>query len=265
VRLTGNFGRAGRTWLIGLGALALLAGAVTVGPLVYQVDPNVIVGSALERPRWGRPLGTDHLGRDVLARLLWGGRVTMGVGLGGTSLGAMLGMAVGIGAGTVRRIERVAMGVADVLLAFPRLLVALILVGILGVSAWNGVVAVAAGAIPWFARSVRNLTRREMEAGYVEAALAIGADLQWVVRRHVLPAVMPQAGAIVATAVAVGMYTASSLGFLGLLVKPPTPEWGGLVASARVYLMEAWWLLAAPAAALTLCILAASLAAGWRQ
>jgi ABC-type dipeptide/oligopeptide/nickel transport system permease subunit len=206
------------------------------------------------------PLGTDHLGRDILARLLSGGRLSLfmgvlavGIGLGiGVPLGAVSGFQGGLTDLVIQRL-------ADVLLSFPGFLLALSLVSILGIGVQNVILAVGISAIPAFIRLVRGSVLSIREQAFVEAARALGQRSWLIILRHVLPNAM--APIIVQATLNLGtaILLAAGMGFLGLGVQPPTPEWGTMLGEGRQYIFRAPLLTLFPGLAIFLAVLAFNL------
>jgi peptide/nickel transport system permease protein len=226
--------------LAGLGILLTLGLACAVGPLLSGQDPTAQnLSEALLPPSAQHPLGTDGLGRDELVRLLYGGRYSMLLGVIAAAIGIGIGLPIGALSGFYGgRVDLIVQAVNDVLLSFPGILLALSLVAGLGVGLQNVIIAVAISSIPGFVRLARAsaLSIRELE--YTRAAIAIGQTRPRIVLRHVIPnslaPVIVQASLQVGTAILV----AAGLGFLGLGVQPPTPEWGSMLGDSRNYIFR---------------------------
>jgi peptide/nickel transport system permease protein len=244
-----------------MGFLILLVLMAILAPLLPLEDPAAQEWrERLAPPSAGHPLGTDEFGRDLLARVVFGGRVSLLAGIIPVLFGGTVGTAIGLIAGFLgRRTDLVAMRVMDILLAFPTLFLALAIVGTLGPGLINAMLAVAVVNIPNYARLVRGqvLTIRERE--YVTAAHAIGATRGWIMLRHLLPNVM--APLLVQSTLSVGfaVLATASLSFLGLGTQPPTADWGRMLATARQYLPDAWWLAVFPGAMIMLSVLSVNL------
>jgi peptide/nickel transport system permease protein len=253
--------RRNRPAVAGLVLLVLLVLIALTAPVLPLADPaEQGWRERLQPPSAEHPLGTDEFGRDLLARVVFGGRVSLMAGIMPVMLGGAVGTAIGLIAGFLgRRTDLVMMRVMDVLLAFPTLFLALAIVGALGSGLINAMLAVAVVNIPNYARLVRGqvLTIRERE--YVTAARATGATGPWIMIRHLLPNVM--APLLVQSTLSVGfaILATASLSFLGLGTQPPTADWGRMLATARQYLPEAWWLAVFPGAMIMLSVLSVNL------
>jgi ABC-type dipeptide/oligopeptide/nickel transport system permease subunit len=250
--------RAAMTGLITLGCMLAL---VFTAPVWETHDPERQQLSQVLRPiSTTHPLGTDHLGRDILARLLYGGRLSLLIGF----LAVGIGLAVGVPLGAISGFQGgftdlVIQRLADVLFSFPGFLLALSLVSILGVGLQNVVISVGISAIPSFIRLVRSSVLSIREQVFVEAARALGQRSGIIIVRHVLPnAVAPiivQATLNLGTSILV----AAGLGFLGLGVQPPTAEWGTMLGEGRQYIFRAPLLTLFPGLAIFLAVLAFNL------
>jgi len=220
--------------------LLLLVLAGVFAPLLTPYDPTrQELVQVLQHPSLAHPLGTDQLGRDLLARILYGGRLTLFIGAFAVAVGIVVGVPLGVISGFYRgTIDMVIQRVMDLMLAFTSFLLALTLVSLLGVGLTNVIVAVGISTIPRFARLVRSSVLTIREISYVEASRALGAADRRVLWRHVLPnAVAP---VIVQATLSMGatILTAAGLGFLGLGVQPPTPEWGAMLGQGRNYIFS---------------------------
>jgi len=220
--------------------LLLLVLAGVFAPLLTPYDPTrQELVQVLQHPSLAHPLGTDQLGRDLLARILYGGRLTLFIGAFAVAVGIVVGVPLGVISGFYRgTVDMVIQRVMDLMLAFTSFLLALTLVSLLGVGLTNVIVAVGISTIPRFARLVRSSVLTIREISYVEASRALGAADRRVLWRHVLPnAVAP---VIVQATLSMGatILTAAGLGFLGLGVQPPTPEWGAMLGQGRNYIFS---------------------------
>jgi ABC-type dipeptide/oligopeptide/nickel transport system permease subunit len=242
--------------------VALVIGAVAA-PLLSSHDPTAIdLGAQLARPSATHWLGTDIQGRDILARLLYGARISLAVGVGAQAIALLVGGALGLVSGFYGRwVDEMVMRVADVTLAFPTLLLLIAMVAAFQPSLT--VVTVTIGIVGWagVARLVRGqvLVVRGLE--YVQAARALGGSDVRIVLRHVLPAVAAPLVIVGTLGIAAAIMAESSLSFLGLGVQPPTPSWGGMIADARdlSQLRRAPWTSVAPGVTIGGAVLAFNL------
>jgi peptide/nickel transport system permease protein len=205
------------------------------------------------------PLGTDHLGRDVLSRLAHGARASLTVAYAGLLLGAGLGVTLGLAAGFHGRLlDRALITVIDAYLSFPYILIAIVWAALVRTTVWALIAIVALRGWVEFARVVRAQVLSVRERDFVLAARALGASESRLVSRHVLPQV---GGAILVIAgFQFGrlILLESTLSFLGLGIQPPTPAWGAMLADARLYLTQAWWTVAFPGALISTVVVAAN-------
>jgi len=246
-----------RPAIVGLAMLTAVAVSAALAPWIAPYDPNAQAwDQALRGPSTAHWLGTDEFGRDVLARVIYGGRISLVVGILAVTIAAGLGVPLGLVSGFVgARVDVVVMRIMDVLLAFPAILLALAIVGTLGPGVRNAIIAVGIVAIPAFARVVRGATLVVRAQEYVDAARALGVSVPRIIARHVFPnAVAP---VIVQATLGVGTAILSSAGlsFLGLGAQPPTPDWGGMLASGREYMLQAWWVATFPGLAIMVTVL----------
>jgi peptide/nickel transport system permease protein len=211
----------------------------------------------LDPPSGRHPLGTDQLGRDVLARVLGGIRWTVGLGLAAVLVGLVLGVAVGLATGWLEGtrawiVATLVQSVVDLVVGLPALLVGLLVAAVLGPGLTPAVLAIVLMGWAPFARLTHRLTVAARTEEWVLAARSLGAGPAWILRVHVLPAIaFPLREAFTARFVG-AMLTLAGLSFLGLGVQPPTPEWGAMLAEGRTYAFVAPWLVLAPAAAVVL-------------
>lgn len=242
--------RAGRLWLVAAVLAALLAG------LLSRHSPTEVVGPPLAEPSPQLPLGADPLGRDFLVRVLYGARASLGLTGLSIVLTVGLGSLFGYTAAAIGGpLERSLMWLANVLLAMPGLLLAMLLVATLGPSLAAVVLAVGIGGVPGFARLVRSLTVQLLGQSYVVAARAAGGGAVWIGVRHILPNALPQLAAFAGTYLAWAFIGATTLTFLGLAGDPSLPEWGSMLNASRSFLNRAPRLAIVPAACISLTIL----------
>ena len=231
-------------------------------PIIAPYDPTTtdLVQTFLPIGSPGHLLGTDLYGRDVLSRVIWGARPSLGVGFVATcialGIGGTLGIMIGFYGGWF---DSLMMRVVDVMLAFPYLLLAIVIVGALGPGLFNAILAVATTAIPFYVRLIRGMVLTFKEEQFVEAAQAVGARSSYIMRTAILPSVMPYV--IVAFSINIGylILAAASLSFLGLGAQPPSPEWGSMLAENRNYLTLAPHTVITPGVAIFLVIIGMNL------
>lgn len=246
--------------LAGLGVLLIAAIAGVFGPWLAPYDPLAVdLASNYGPSSAAHPLGTDHLGRDTLSRLIAGARASLGVALAATSTGLVAGGAIGLMAAWRRGLlERVLLQFVDVLLALPELLLALLAITILGRGTVSTVAAVAVYAVPSFARIVRAAAQPLVQGEFVMAARALGASDYRVLVHHVLPGCWSPILAHTAVMLGSAILLASGLSFLGLGVPPPAAEWGAMLSRGRELLRTAPLGAVAPGVAITLTVLSFS-------
>lgn len=241
--------------LLVFGVLALLA------PAISPYDPSLASFTDLRSaPSPQHYFGTDDLGRDNLARVLYGARVSLSAGLVSVALAMTFGTFFGLIAGFFRGwLDEVIMRVVDAMLALPFLVLAITLAAILGPSLQNTMLAIAIVTAPAFARVARGEVLAQREREYVQAAHALGASNARTVFRHLLPNISGPLIVQTSLAIANAVLAESSLSFLGLGVQPPTPSWGSMLNTARGYLSDAPWLAIFPGLAIFLTVLAFNL------
>jgi ABC-type dipeptide/oligopeptide/nickel transport system permease subunit len=245
----------------------LAVGAVIVGaavacavlaPLLAPADPYAqAVGDRLIPPVWARdgswthPLGTDPLGRDLLARIIYGARVSIGAGAAAVAVSMVLGVVMGLLAGYFRGpVDTAISNLVDTMLAFPFLLLALAAVAALGPGFGNMIVVLGVTGWPIYTRVVRAETLKYREREFVVAARALGVGSLRIIRAHVLPNLVNTIIVMASLEVARMIILESFLSFLGLGIQPPTPSWGSMLGEGRVYMLTHWWLAAFPGAAI---------------
>jgi peptide/nickel transport system permease protein len=257
--------------LAGLLVLGVVAASAVLAPLVAPTDPTAQeITSRLKPPGWSSPegqlsaLGTDHLGRDILSRLIFGARISLVIGLSAVAIAGTLGTLIGLVAGyRGGRVDDLCMRLTDTMLAMPFILLALAVIAVLGPSLRN--IIIVLGITSWvsYARVVRAevLTLRTRE--FVAAAQVLGGGGGRIVFRHLLPNVLTPVIVIATLEVARMIILESALSFLGLGIPPPTPTWGGMLADGRAYLSTAWWLATFPGLCIMLTVLGINLLGDW--
>jgi len=245
--------------------LALIGTLITIivvltaifAPLIAPYDPlQLNIPDRLQPPGNAHLMGTDHLGRDIFSRVVFGAQISLQVGVVAVALGTVVGLLAGAAAGYIGgRLDTVIMGVMDAIYAFPAILLALVLVAVFGTSLTTVMTAIAIVRIPIFARTVRASILAEREKEYVEAARCIGQNSVWILVRHILPNTLAPLIVVTTTYFATAIVVEASLSFLGLGVPPPAASWGVMLNDGRKY-MEAYpHVVIFPGAAISLTVL----------
>jgi peptide/nickel transport system permease protein len=257
-----------RTALFGLVVVAIVVVTAVGAPWLSPFDPieQDIGDRRLKPPLWRddagqlHVLGTDHLGRDLFARVIHGAQPALLVGVAAVAISGLLGMGIGLVAGYFGgRVDDVLMRLADIQLAFPFILLAIAVIGIVGPSLLTIIVVIGVSSWVIYARIVRGAVLSLREREFVQAALALGSRDGRVVLRHILPNVLTPWLVVATLDMARVIVIESALSFLGLGVQPPTPTWGGMLADGRVYISTAWWLATFPGLAILVTVLGINL------
>ena len=271
--------RAGEAWRLasallshplaatGLVLLLLLLLAALAAPLLAPYPPALqALAQRLEPPGAAHWLGTDEFGRDILSRLLYGARITLGIVALVTAIAAPLGLVIGCMAGYLGGIADAAlMRLTDIFLALPRLILALAFVAALGAGIENAILAIAIVAWPPYARIARAETLALRHADFIAAARLAGASSARIVLRHIAPLCLASVIVRVSLDMAGVILIAAGLGFLGLGAQPPSPEWGTMIAAGRGFMLDQWWVAAMPGLALAAVSLAVHLRGDGRR
>jgi len=258
-----RLGLRGGRFGLALGIVLLMA-FVLLGfaPLFLDIPPpeKMDLLSRLAPPSAAHPLGADHLGRDVLARLIGAVPISLGAALAAMAAILAISLPWGIAAGLAGgKVDMAMMRLADIIMAFPTLVLALAVIGFMGASLEASIVGVAAAWWPSNARLVRALVLSASQRDFVRAARLGGASRLRAVWRHILPQVLPPLAVIISLETASVLLALSSLSFLGIGAQPPTPEWGAMLNEARPFFTQAPHMLLAPGLAVTLAVLAFNL------
>jgi ABC-type dipeptide/oligopeptide/nickel transport system permease subunit len=251
--------RGNRAAVGSLAVLFLLVFAALFAPWLAPHSPLEVDSEALKLVplesslHW---LGTDDVGRDQLSRLVFGARLSLGIGFLAVIISLLVGLPFGLIAGFYGgRLDQLIMRLTDIFMSIPNILFAIVVVAITGPSLSNTVIAVSVVAIPQLVRVVRGVAMAEREKLYVQAARGYGLRRSRILLRHILPNCMAPIIVQATLGFSDAILNAAALGFLGLGAQPPTPEWGAMLADARPYIDSAWWLVTLPGA----CILVTSL------
>jgi ABC-type dipeptide/oligopeptide/nickel transport system permease subunit len=241
---------------IGGGIATLLLLSALLAPVLAQHPPDLVVGEMrLQSPSTAHPFGTDALGRDMFSRVLFGARIAVRMATLGVSIAAVIGVALGLLAGYRGAwLDQLLSRLMEVWLAFPSLLLAIIIVARLGPSLRNAIVALGIVGVPSFYRLTRGCTLSERQAVYVEAARAVGASDRRILLRHILPNIAPSLVVLATMRLGVLVLAGGGLSFIGLGAQPPQPEWGALLAAGRDYMDTAPWLAIYPGLCITFTV-----------
>ena len=248
--------------MVGLVIATVAVLAALLAPWLASRDPTATdFQNRFASPSRSHPMGTDNLGRDEFSRILHGARLSLGMAVAGTVGISVVGITLGLVAGMYGRlVETLIMRVADVFLALPTLILALVVVGLLGQGLRNLIITIVLVQWPGYARIVRGMTLKVRERDFVEAARAAGASRLRIVLRHVAPNLVGPVVVLSTLDMGRVLLAVSGLSFLGFGISPPTPEWGAMLADAKIFLDRAPQLLAWPGMSITTMVLAFNLA-----
>ena len=259
--------RENRGAVIGLYVFTFLVILAILASVIAPYDPTAQNRAATLVPpfwadggSWAYPLGTDPLGRDILSRLLYGARFSFFVGLAVVILASTGGILVGLIAGFAPKwLDTIIMRIMDIILSFPSLLLALVLVAILGPSLMNAMIAIAIAYQPHYVRLTRAAVLTERSKDYVISARVAGAGRARLMFITVLPNCLAPIIVQAALSFSNAILDVAALGFLGMGAQPPTPEWGTMLAEAREFILRAWWVVTFPGLAILITVLAINL------
>jgi ABC-type dipeptide/oligopeptide/nickel transport system permease subunit len=256
-RFVGHRGAA--AGLVVIVAVVVLA---VVGPIVWPFDPYLSNAADQLAPPGsdGHPMGADHLGRDVAARMLHGAALSLRVGLLAVAMAVSIGVLLGLPAGYFGgATDMLVMRLIDVVLAFPSILLALSIVSILGASLTNAMIAVGISVVPLYVRVVRASTLSTRDLLFIDAARVMGVGDLDIMARHIFPNILSPLVVVATLGVATAIIIGASLSFLGLGAQPPLPEWGAMLSEGRGFLQTAWWMSVFPGLAIMGTVLAINL------
>jgi len=248
--------------VIGIAILLLFTFLAVAAPLLTPYDPaKQALESAFQRPSAAHPLGTDNLGRDILARIMYGGRYTLMIGILAVSLATVVGVPLGLVSGYFGGwVDMVIQRVADIMLSFNPFLLALLLVAVLGVGLQSVIIAAGIGVVPQFIRLARGQALAVREEIYVQAADSFGASRASILWRHIARNSLTPIVVFATLNIGLTILVAAGLGFLGLGVQPPASEWGTMLGEGREYIFYAAYTSAFPGLAIFLVVLGFNLA-----
>lgn len=250
-----------RSLLVGSALLAVILFGVAFPSLFTNRSPVVMnIRERLQPPNLTYPFGTDQYGRDMLARVLYGGRTSLVMGVVPILIAAGVGATLGLIAGYYGRwLDALLMRIMDVWIALPIILLALAIVTALGPGLINIMIAIGVAWIPYYTRMVRSITLSLREYSFVEAARVLGLSDRRILMRHILPNTIAPLIVMSSMGVAGAILTGAALSFIGMGPQAPTPEWGLILADGRQFIRLAWWIGFFPGAAIALTVLGANL------
>lgn len=230
-------------------------------PLITDKDPNKTQPSqALKSPSLEHPMGTDGIGRDNFTRFLYGGQLSLRVGLVGITLGAVIGITLGMISGYFGGwLDSFISWFTDVLMSFPDILLALAIIAILGPGITNAMLAIGISFVPSFMRLTRGSVLSQREMTYVEASRALGSSNFRIMMKHILPNSMRTLLVLITLGIGSSILAGAALNFLGLGAEPPTAEWGAMLNAGMKFVRQAWWLTVFPGAGIFLAVLSINL------
>ena len=247
--------------LVGGVLIIIYVTSALFAPILFTGNPSAPnLMNSLESPSVDHPLGTDELGRSILGRIIYGSRISLLIAVGVVAVGIIIGIPLGLVSGYYRgKVDFIIQRATDTMLAFPGFLLALALVAVLGVGLKNTVISIGISMVPLYIRLVRGCVLSVREEVYVEAARAVGTRDVIILIRHILPNVMVPITVQTSLSMGTAILFAAGLGFLGIGVQPPTPEWGSMLGSARSYLFHAPHVATFPGIAIFLAVLSFNL------
>jgi len=250
-----------RMSLVGIIITIIVILTAIFAPILAPFDPlKISLAERLQPPSSAHWFGTDHLGRDILSRVIYGAQVSLEVSVVSVLLGSIVGLFAGAAAGYLgKQVDTIIMGIMDAIYAFPNILLALALVAAFGPGLITVMTAIAIVRIPIFARTVRSSVLAEREREYVEAARCIGQRDFWILVKHILPNTMAPMIVVTTTYFATAIVVEASLSFLGLGVPPPAASWGVMLNDGRKYMEALPYIVLYPGAAISLTVLGLNL------
>ncbi len=242
--------------LVGAGIVGVCLLTALFGRFVWSVDPNAPDADRLLGPSWAHPFGTDDLGRDTLARIIHGAQVSLQVGVVAISIALVAGTLMGLLAGYYRGVlDLVLMRVVDILFAFPGLVLAIVIAGLLGPTRRNAMIAIGIIITPAFARVVRGAVLEVMGFPFIESARALGAGGIRIMLRHLIPNIVAPLIVLTTVYFSTAILSEATLSFLGLGTQPPEAAWGNMLATARSYFDQSIWMSIFPGLAIMVVVM----------
>ncbi|MGH2534838.1 MAG: ABC transporter permease [Thermomicrobiales bacterium] len=261
VRPTRNWWSLPHRWRNPIGIVGAIVVLLTIliavaAPLIAPYDPDAQESERLLRPSWDNLMGTDELGRDTFSRIVFGARVSLQVGIISVLVALVVGAALGVLAGFFGgRLDGWLMRVVDILFAFPGLVLAIVIAGLLGPSRNNAMIAIGVIYAPAFARVIRGSVLSVMSEPYIEAGRVMGATSSRLIRQHVLPNIVAPLIVMATVYLSSALLAEAGLSFLGLGTQPPEPSWGGMLNIARTYMEITPWMAIFPGLAIMIVVL----------
>ena len=242
--------------IVGAVIVAFMILVAVFGQFVWTIDPDAQDYDRLLAPTWTNPMGTDELGRDIMARIIHGARVSLQVGFISVGIAMFFGTSLGLIAGYYKGVtDGLLMRIVDIMFSIPGLVLAILIAGLLGPSRRNAMIAIGIIIIPVFARVIRGAVLEVMGYPYIESARALGAPGSRIMRQHVLPNVVAPLIVLVTVYLSVAILAEAALSFLGLGTQPPEASWGSMLNTSRAYLDFAPWYSIFPGAAIMVVVL----------
>ena len=250
-----------RKWRNPIGIIGAVIILITVliaifAPLIAPYSPSSQNGKRLLSPGRAHLMGTDELGRDTLSRIIYGARVSLQVGIVAVLIALVIGTTIGVITGFYGgRVDTSIMRVVDIMFAFPGLILAIVIAGLLGPSSRNAMIAIGIVYAPAFARVIRGSVLSVMGEPYLEAGRVIGARSSWLISRYVLPNILAPVIVLTTLYLSTAILSEAALSFLGLGAQPPEPSWGGMLNIARKYMEISPWMAIFPGGAIMIVVL----------
>lgn len=243
--------------LAGFLLVGLVAAIGVLAPVIAPYDPNFMnMPERLQAPSAAHLFGTDEMGRDILSRVMYGARISIAVGVIIVAVSAAIGVVLGSVSGYFGgRADQIVLAVTDMILAFPSMVLALALTAAMGPGLLNTMLAVIIVRIPMYTRLMRGQVLAVKEQQYVRAARTFGEKPFWIVARHIVPNCLTPLMVQMTLGIGDAILIASSMSFIGLGAQPPTPEWGAMISTARVYAIDQWWYAAFPGLSILITIM----------
>lgn len=243
--------------LAGFLLVGLVAAIGVLAPVIAPYDPNFMnMTERLQAPSAAHLFGTDEMGRDILSRVMYGARISIAVGVIIVAVSAAIGVVLGSVSGYFGgKADQAVLAVTDMILAFPSMVLALALTAAMGPGLLNTMLAVIIVRIPMYTRLMRGQVLAVKEQQYVRAARTFGEKPFWIVARHIVPNCLTPLMVQMTLGIGDAILIASSMSFIGLGAQPPTPEWGAMISTARVYAIDQWWYAAFPGLSILITIM----------